>query len=89
MITGILYTFESVFKAMGIEKRQKKHLWDSHLIARSLPVITVTRLVAHSFLLSFRVNYKTGFAIGVISFIYALSQYYYDLHFTLFGQILF
>jgi hypothetical protein len=34
-------------------------------------------------LLSFLVNYKTGLVIGVISFIYFISQYYYDLNFTL------
>ena len=34
-------------------------------------------------LLSFLVNYKTSFAIGVIAFIYFISQYYYDLNFTL------
>ena len=34
-------------------------------------------------LLSFLVNYKTGLAIGIISIIYFVSQYYYDLNFTL------
>ena len=34
-------------------------------------------------LLSFLVNYKTGLVIGTISFIYFISQYYYDLNFTL------
>ena len=34
-------------------------------------------------LLSFLVNYKAGLAIGIISFIYFISQYYYDLNFTL------
>ncbi len=34
-------------------------------------------------LLSFLVNYKTGLVIGIISFIYFISQYYYDLNFTL------
>ncbi|PKH51984.1 DUF4401 domain-containing protein [Tenacibaculum sp. Bg11-29] len=34
-------------------------------------------------LLSFLVQYKTGLAIGIISFIYFISQYYYDLNFTL------
>ncbi|MBK7221513.1 MAG: DUF4401 domain-containing protein [Saprospiraceae bacterium] len=85
MITGILYTFESVFKAMGIEKTPQKNLIYGTailLLAPTLlsPAITGSLLIL---LLSFRVNYKTGFAIGVISFIYALSQYYYDLHFTL------
>ncbi len=34
-------------------------------------------------LLSFLVNYKTGLVIGIISLIYFISQYYYDLNFTL------
>lgn len=34
-------------------------------------------------LLSFLVNYKTGVVIGIIAFIYFISQYYYDLTFTL------
>jgi len=34
-------------------------------------------------LLSFLVNYKTGLVIGIISIIYFISQYYYDLNFTL------
>lgn len=34
-------------------------------------------------LLSFMVHYKTGFVIGIVSFIYFISQFYYDLNFTL------
>lgn len=34
-------------------------------------------------LLCFQVNYKTGFAIGILAFIYFIGQYYYDLNFTL------
>lgn len=34
-------------------------------------------------LLSFLVNYKTGIVIGIIACIYFISQYYYDLNFTL------
>lgn len=34
-------------------------------------------------LLCFLVNQKTGLAVGIISFIYFISQFYYDLHFTL------
>jgi len=34
-------------------------------------------------LLSFFVNYKTGVVLGIISLIYFVSQYYYDLDFTL------
>jgi len=31
----------------------------------------------------FRSNYKTGFSIGVLSLIYFISQFYYDLYYTL------
>jgi len=34
-------------------------------------------------LLSFLVNYKTGFTVGIVSIIYFITQYYYDLSFTL------
>lgn len=34
-------------------------------------------------LLCFLVNYKTGFVIGIIALIYFVSQYYYDLNFSL------
>lgn len=34
-------------------------------------------------LLSFLVNYKTGLVIGIVALIYFVSQYYYDLSFTL------
>ncbi len=34
-------------------------------------------------LLSFLRNYKTGFVLGVLTFIYAVCHYYYDLSFTL------
>ena len=34
-------------------------------------------------LLSFKVNYKTGFALGILGFIYFLGQYYYDLDLSL------
>ncbi len=34
-------------------------------------------------LLCFRVNYRTGFGIGIMALIYFISRYYYDLSFTL------
>src|SRR5690606_13137026 len=34
-------------------------------------------------LLSFLVNYRTGFAIGIIALIYFVVQYYYDLNLSL------
>ena len=40
-------------------------------------------------LLSFRVNYKTGFAVAIIAFIYFISRYYYDLNYTLLTKSIF
>jgi len=34
-------------------------------------------------LLSFLVNYRTGFVLAALSFIYFISEFYYDLNFTL------
>ena len=34
-------------------------------------------------LISFLVNYKTGLVIGILSIVYFISRYYYDLDFTL------
>jgi uncharacterized membrane protein len=34
-------------------------------------------------LLNFMANYKTGFVIGLLAFVYFVSQYYYDLSFSL------
>lgn len=85
MIAGVLYSLESVFKVMDIEETSKKNIiYGSALLLLAptilSPAITGSLLIL---LLCFRVNYKTGLTIGVISFIYAIGQYYYDLHFTL------
>jgi uncharacterized membrane protein len=37
-------------------------------------------------LLCFMVNYRLGLSIGVISFIYFVSQYYYDINLTLLAK---
>jgi uncharacterized membrane protein len=39
-------------------------------------------------LLSFYVNHKTGFVLGILSFIYFIGQYYYDLGLTLLDKSL-
>ncbi|GHT67457.1 permease [Bacteroidia bacterium] len=44
------------------------------------PALSGTFLII---LLSFHANYKSGLGLGIISFIYFIIQYYYDLHFSL------
>jgi len=34
-------------------------------------------------LLSFKVNYRTGVALGIMGFIYSIGMFYYDLNITL------
>ncbi len=84
----ILIILEVVSKILDILEIEKKNDRVLVFVLTSLillptafqPAIVGSLLVI---LLSFLVNYKTGFALGIISFIYFLSRYYYDLNFTL------
>lgn len=85
MLVGILYTLRSLLHTMGIsDKKQQFFLYTAAILllvpTAPSPSIMGSLLIL---LLSYHVKYKTGTAIGIVSFIYALSQYYYDLHFTL------
>uniref|UniRef100_UPI00404AA51F DUF4401 domain-containing protein n=1 Tax=Flavobacterium sp. TaxID=239 RepID=UPI00404AA51F len=80
-----VYVISRITKIIGIT--QNKTLSLIHglsilvLIPTAIsPLISGTLLVI---LLSFLVNYKTGLVIGIIAFVYAISQFYYDLSFTL------
>ena len=44
------------------------------------PAISVSFLLI---LLCFMVNYKTGFVIGILSLVYFIVQFYFDLSFSL------
>jgi len=85
MIAVILYLVYTIIKINGIESTK-----DKALIYALSAIILISTIFSPSIsgaiviiLLSFLVNYKTGLAIGIISIIYFVSQYYYDLSFTL------
>jgi hypothetical protein len=69
---------------------QVKSIWNQSLIytiaflllgvTAFSPALSGTILII---LLGFQANYKSGFYLGILSFIYFIIQYYYDLHFTL------
>lgn len=85
IISSIIYLISILFNLLGITESKHKISIYIFTILTLLPTalspaISGAILVI---LLSFMVNYKTGLAIGVISFIYFISQYYYDLNFTL------
>jgi len=81
----IVYTLANVVEVLHIhERKQKLYVYVISILVLIptllAPAVSGALLIL---LLCFLVNYKTGFAIGVISLIYFIGQYYYDLHFTL------
>lgn len=85
IIPSIIYLISKIFNLFDLtESKHKVSIYILTLLTllptALSPAISGAILVI---LLSFMVNYKTGLAIGIISFIYFISQYYYDLNFTL------
>lgn len=85
IVSAIIYLLSYLFDVLNITKIQHKagiYILSVLLLFPTAlsPAISGAILII---LLSFMVNYKTGLAIGIISFIYFISQYYYDLNFTL------
>ncbi len=85
IISVIVYLISKLFNVFNItETRHKISIYIFTvfvLLPTGLsPAIPGAMLII---LLSFLVNYKTGLVLGITSFIYFVSQYYYDLNFTL------
>jgi hypothetical protein len=84
-IGTILYQVNGLYKQFNPEETNPPI---AHLLLITLlllptlfaPAISGAILVV---LLSFQFGYKTGFVLGILSGIYFISQYYYDLSFTL------
>ncbi|EGV42120.1 DUF4401 domain-containing protein [Bizionia argentinensis JUB59] len=85
MILAIIYIVYSVIEIINVTAFKTKLL--IYTLSALIMLLTLfspaTSGAIVIVLLSFLVNYKTGFVIGIISFIYFISQYYYDLTFTL------
>jgi len=85
IISTIIYLLSHLHEILNIIKTQHKisiYVFSILLLLPTAlsPAISGAILVI---LLSFLVNYKTGLVIVVIAFIYFISQFYYDLNFTL------
>lgn len=85
IILTIMYVLSRIFGVLHISKNTQKAGIYIVTIALLLPTILSPAISGAILiiLLSFLVNYKTSLAIGIIAFIYFVSRYYYDLHFTL------
>ena len=85
IISVIIYLISVLFDVLNItETRHKIGIYIFTVLAllptALSPAISGAILII---LLSFLINYKIGLVLGIISFIYFISQYYYDLNFTL------
>lgn len=71
-----------VFNLLSVKNKNLIYLLTAIILIPTVlsPAISGALLIV---LLSFYVNYKTGLVIGIISVLYFISQYYYDLNFTL------
>ena len=85
IIAVIIYLLHTLFKVLNITKILLKSVIYIFAILTLLPTAFSPAISGAILLilLSFLVNYKTGLVLGIIAFIYFISQYYYDLNFTL------
>ena len=85
MILVIIYLVYSIIKINEIKTVKSKvmiYILSALILISTILSPSISGAIV-VMLLSFLVNYKTGLAIGIISIIYFVSQYYYDLNFTL------
>ncbi|MBE8715131.1 DUF4401 domain-containing protein [Sphingobacterium hungaricum] len=85
IIIVILYVMSIVLKKLSINDQSGKLTIYGLTILLLLPTLLYPAISGAflMILLSFMVSYRTGFFLGIISFIYFIGQYYYDLNFTL------
>ena len=84
-ISAIIYLLHNLFNILDINKTQHKIGIYIFAVFTLLPTAFSPAISGAILLilLSFYVNYKTGLVLGIIAFIYFISQYYYDLNLTL------
>lgn len=81
----IIYLISTLFKIFNITDTKQKISIYIFIVLVMLPT-ALSPAISGSILiilLSFMVNYRLGLVLGIISFIYFVSQYYYDLNYTL------
>lgn len=82
---AVLYLVRDLIKVVGVVSGNTKTLIYVLSVAVLLPAIMAPAISGAILiiLLSYKINYKTGLAIGIIALTYFVSQYYYDLNLTL------
>jgi len=85
IIATIVYWEFTLFSVLNITNGTQKVIICISTVLTLLPTALSPAIpgAVLIILLSFLVNYKTGLVLGIMAFIYFISQYYYDLNFTL------
>lgn len=85
IIVAIVYVIFQLFEMLNIIKLQHKIVISVFAVLVLLPTISSPAISGAILiiLLSFLINDKTGLVLGMLAFIYFISQYYYDLNLTL------
>lgn len=85
IICAVLFVLSRVIQVLMIDKKKERlmiYLLSALILLPTAlyPSISGALLII---LLSFWVNYKTAFVMGILALIYFISQYYYDLNISL------
>jgi uncharacterized membrane protein len=85
IIAAIVYVVFLLFEVLKITRLQHKILIGIFTVLVLLPTLFSPAISGAILiiLLGFLINDKTSFVLGVLAFIYFISQYYYDLNLTL------
>lgn len=85
IVIAILYVVTFLFKTLHITNTTHKsiiYILTVLLLSPTLLTPTISGAIL-IILLSFFINYRTGFAVAIIALVYFIGKFYYDLHFTL------
>lgn len=85
IITAIAFLMSTLLPILKIKRTMHKVCAYTLTIVILLPTVSSPAIsgAVLLMLLSFLVNFRTGFVISIIALVYFISQYYYDLNLTL------
>ena len=80
-----IYVISKIIKIIGVEQTNTKAAIYALSVLFLIPSVLSPAIAGALLLilLCFLTNYRTGFALSVVAFIYFVGQYYYDLNYTL------
>lgn len=85
MVITLLYLVKTILKISKVDNKTHQTISYALSFLIIIPTLLAPAIAGAIIiiLLCFLINYKTGFIIGILSLFYFISQYYYDLSFSL------